>query len=97
MSYPVLDAVSWTDNSQDKNDVFPYGIAIESWGLANISAVNGYGLVTMGFLWQGHSVWGPYIGISLTTSWSTMAGNVTLTTWTKSTGGVFGEYPALLP
>lgn len=80
----LLDVVIMTNNPQDVNDVFPYGSALETRGLANISAINGYGLVTFGFLWQGHSIWGPDSGISLTT------------TWTDSANNLFGEYPQRL-
>lgn len=85
MSFYTLDTRAMTNNHLDKNDVFPYGSALETQGLANVSAVNGFGLVTNGFLWQGHSVWGPD------------ANSLIVTVWVNSQYGLFGEYPPTIP
>lgn len=100
------------NNVLDQNNVFPYGEPLIDFGLVNISAVDGYGLVTRGFLWQGDAIWGPYmyasltpttwitysLGITIATTWTAYAADVSLTTgWTTSQFGLFNEYPAIMP
>lgn len=87
MSQPVVT----TYNYHDQYGFFAYGEALVTFGLVEISAINGFGLVTRGLIWQGYDIWGPYAGASLSTSWSAQAGASTLsTTWTPAT---FNELP----
>lgn len=68
-------------NVKDVNDVWPYGESLVSSGLMVRDAVNGYGLVTRGFLWQLYDIWID----------TTAAANIT-TTWTPTQYGIWGEY-----
>lgn len=90
----------------DANDVYPYAMSNVDFGLTVQGAVNGYGLVTHGFLWQLPEIWfapqsvdGVSSGWSLqifgvtTTGWSLQAFGVTQTGWTLSEFGVWGEGP----
>lgn len=71
-----------TFNTVDENNVFPYAMAAVDRGLCVQDGVNGFGLVTSGFLWQAYDIW---IKIE-------KAAPIT-TTWTPSQFGVFGELP----
>ncbi len=71
-------------NPHDPYGVYAYGEPLVNFGLVNRSAINGFGLVTRGFLWQDYYVWGPYAGISLTTSWSPSQDPSLVTVWTVS-------------
>lgn len=87
---------------KDTQSIFPYGEAMMNDGLVVRDAVDGFGLMTDGFLWELEAIWiGSQSAIStvwsalagassLSTSWSPIVG-VTVTNWTAST--VFGEMP----
>jgi hypothetical protein len=93
-----------SDIIADKNFVFPYGEAILSNGLEVRDAVNGYGLVSRGFLWQLYDIWlditasAPLVTswsnsqTSITTIWSNIASSSIVTAWTPTQFGVYGEY-----
>lgn len=85
--------------------IFPYGEAVLTGGLENRGAINGYGAVTRGFLWQLYDIWTDvqYYS-SITTTWSVAAGSSIATTWQAAAGasisttwnsvrfGVWGDY-----
>ena len=81
-----------TNDITQINPVSPYGMAICDGGLLVGGSVNGYGLVTRGFLWQLFSVWfdSEYYA-PLTTSWTDSDAVIT-TTWTSSPTGSLGDY-----
>jgi hypothetical protein len=69
---------------RDINDVSVYGEALLTHGLVVRQAVNGYGLLTRGFLWQLYDI---FIDVddaqNLSTSWSNTETALT-TTWANS-------------
>lgn len=83
--------------------VFPYGMPLVSDGLVNIDAVDGFGLLTRGFLWELYQIWFDiefYDGLStswgsseaqVTTNWASSEANIT-TMWTAPQFGIYGEY-----
>ena len=83
-------------NPFDPNDVFSYGQGNLTYGLVVGSAVNGFGLVTRGFLWQAHDIWLNLNNVAgVSTSWSLPSGYTTLTTtWTPMTSN--NEVPPIL-
>lgn len=89
---------------RDPNSTFSYGMALEDFGLCQVEAINGFGLVTRGFLWQAYGIWANVentIGIS--TSWTVYASGSSnswavenssvVTTWTLDVSALFGELP----
>lgn len=76
----------------------PYGMAQLDGGMCQISQINGYGLLTLGFIWQAPEIWfhpqamdgiGPN-GASMTV-WTAAAGysgcvsaSLVVTTWVSS-------------
>jgi hypothetical protein len=71
----------------------PYGMALLNGGLCQIVSINGIGLVTDGFIWQGPAVWFDAQAYStpVTTTWSASYGyagsSLTISTgWTASIG-----------
>lgn len=77
---------------KDPNPIFPYGESIVSGGLAVRSAVNGYGAVSRGLLWQLYDIWidTEYFA-PITTTWSSSESVIT-TVWTSPQFGIYGEY-----
>lgn len=69
-----------------------YGMALLDQGICQIDAINGVGLLTRGFIWQGPAVWfDPQSMYGVSTNWSAAAGysgNATLYTtgWTAAIG-----------
>lgn len=76
----------------DKNNACFYGMASFTYGLAQVGAINGFGLVTNGFLWQGPGIWfDAETALNLSTGWtaaSGYSGSATLiaTGWTAAAG-----------
>lgn len=71
-------------NVQDPFNFFGYGNPIETFGLVNFSAINAFGLVTRGFIWQAYAIWGDAIG-PISTTWTLPSGYSTLVTaWASS-------------
>lgn len=68
---------------RDQNDVSVYGEALLTDGLVVRHGINGYGLLTRGFLWQLYDI---FIDVDranqISTSWSNIA-SVT-TSWTNT-------------
>ena len=98
-----------TVNQFDQYNFFPYGMGVETFGLAVIVANNGFGLVTRGLVWQGYDTWfdpTPMVGISTSwaaysfgitasTSWAQYSFGITVSTgWTPSRYSYFGELPS---
>ena len=85
------------------NPVFPYGESIVTSGLQNRGVINGYALVTRGFLNQLYDIWFDnefFASITsvwtsadsvITTSWSNSDATIT-TTWVDMQFGTSGEY-----
>ncbi len=72
--------------------VFPYGESLETFGLQNRGVVNGFGLVTRGFLWQIYDIWfDKDYYMNLSTTWTNNEPSIT-TTWTNRQYGIVGEY-----
>lgn len=71
MSYPNTPSTITSVLSQfDKNNVVHYGMADLSGGLIQIDQINGYGLMTNGFLWQFGEIWFyPEDAAPLNTTW----------------------------
>lgn len=70
--------------SLDGNYVVPYGEAVLDFGLVVREAVDGYGLMTHGLLWQTPVTWlNETLASSPSTSWTPYSD--VITTWTKST------------
>lgn len=69
---------------RDQNDVTLYGESIVSNGLVVRQAINGFGLLTRGFLWQLYDI---FIDVdraaNLSTSWSNTESILT-TTWANT-------------
>jgi hypothetical protein len=70
----------------------PYGMAMLSGGLVQITSINGVGLLTNGFIWQAPSIWfDPQAFDGVSTTWAAAYGypgssfNI-LTGWTASAG-----------
>ena len=79
----------------DGNQYCVYGQAELNFGLAVLDGINGAGLVTRGFIWQGPYIWydqlAAYSGYSLFTGWTAAmgySGSATLiaTGWTAAYG-----------
>jgi hypothetical protein len=69
---------------RDQNDVSVYGEALLTNGLVVRHGINGYGLLTRGFLWQLYDI---FIDVDraqgLSTSWSNSESSLT-TTWSNT-------------
>lgn len=81
-----------------------YGLALVTRGLSVGGAVDGFGLLTFGFLWQQFKIWFDRTFYeSLSTSWSqtqtaittswTDTNAVITTSWTDTGSGAEGSYP----
>lgn len=67
--------------------IFPYGESLESFGLFNRSAVDGFGLTTRGLLWEMYNIWiDTQYFANITTSWAAAAGSSIATTWAAAAG-----------
>lgn len=72
----------------------PMGMALLSGGLVQNVSINGIGLVTDGFIWQGPAIWfDPNAFAPLSTSWNAASGYVgssviIATGWTAAIGYV---------
>lgn len=84
-----------TSNVEQHNrfQVCPYGMALLTRGLVQIVSINGYGLMTNGFLWQGPAIWfdAQSAAAPFSTSWSAAAGysgsaSLIATGWTAASG-----------
>jgi len=72
----------------------PYGMALLTGGLVQIVSINGVGLVTGGFIWQGPAIWfDPDAPVPLVTGWTACAGysgcaaaSLVATGWTAAAG-----------
>jgi hypothetical protein len=83
---PTPYTIAFHPNQKDPNNVAPMGEAMLNGGLCQIASINGFGLVTNGFLWQGNAIWfdansfAPIAttwaatGLSLTTGWTAAYG-----------------------
>ena len=77
---------------KDPNPIFPYGESIVSGVLAVRSAVNGYGAVSRGLLWNLYDVWiDTEYYAPITTTWSSSESVITMV-WTSPQFGIYGEY-----
>lgn len=81
------------NNIRDQFQFFPYGNAIETFGLVNIAAINAFGLVTRGFIWQAYDIWTPSAGYTslgyagIATGWTASLGYSSITTtWSAASG-----------
>lgn len=87
MSYPNTPTTFTSVLYQvDKNNVVHYGMADLSGGMIQIDQINGYGLITNGFLWQFNEIWFyPQEAAPITTTWAD--GNAPITTgWSPCIG-----------
>lgn len=66
----------------DPNAVFPYGMPLLDQGLVMVQAIDGFGLVTRGLLWQAYEIWGPNGDEGLVTSWTDDPSGSVTTVWT---------------
>lgn len=65
-------------------DLTVYGEALSDFGLAQIDAIAGIGLLTRGLVWPCPQIW--FDGApSITSTWNNSSGP-TLSTWTASSG-----------
>lgn len=84
MDFLMFDSIS----IHDQNNTIAYGEALTNYGLVVRDAVNGWGLVTRGFLWQAYDIW---IKIedydAVTTSWSD-SDAVISTSWSDSNASI---------
>lgn len=83
--------------------IFPYGEALTTFGLMNRHAIDGFGVVTRGLLWEMYQIWIDttfYAPITttwantetlLTTVWTAVGSSLT-TAWTPTQFGIYGEY-----
>lgn len=72
------------------NDVLVNGMALNDQGLTDTNTVNGYGLLTFGFVWECGAFWlDPYFstGASITTGWSLYVGMTLATSWSLVSAG----------
>lgn len=77
---------------KDTQNIQVYGEALLSYGLEVRDGINGYGLVTRGFLWETQAIWLDIeFAAPLATSWSNSDAMIS-TAWTTSAGGIFGDY-----
>ncbi len=92
--------------SQNATDpVAVYGLALLTGGLSVGGAIDGFGAITRGFLWQLYKIWfDPQFYSPLTTTWADSNAAITTswansntvitTTWTDTGSGAEGNYPA---
>lgn len=96
--------MSVTTPNVNSQSVFPYGEPLVSRGLFNRDAVDGFGLLSFGFLWELQAIWidtnlasnlstgwTARIGVTMT-SWTRAAGSSIATSWTSPRFGTWGEY-----
>jgi len=87
MSYqPTPNTITFHPNQLDANNVAPMGMAMLTGGLCQIVSINGFGLVTNGFLWQGNAMWFDANSFSpISTTWAA-SGSSIATGWTAAYG-----------
>lgn len=82
------------------HDVTVFGEALETFGFEAYGAIDGFGLMSFGMLWQCGDIW-TASDSTLTTSWSASETVITTiwsntdasitTIWSESAGGIQGE------
>lgn len=73
---------------QDTQHIHVYGESVVSSGLEVRDAVDGYGLISRGLLWELEAIWfDPELVDGITTSWSA-SDTVITTVWTDSNSSV---------
>lgn len=87
MSYPNTPyTITRVLTQANRNNVVHYGMADLSNGMVQIDQMNGYGLITRGFLWQLGEIWFyPQEAAPITTTWA-YTGASLATGWTASFG-----------
>lgn len=65
-------------------DLTVYGEALSDFGLAQINAIAGIGLVTRGLVWPCPQIW--FVGATTVSSTWNASASASLTTWNQSAG-----------
>lgn len=95
MSYPNTPILFTSiQNQTNRFNYCHYGMANLSGGMVQITQINGVGLVTNGFVWQGPEIWFyPQNVDGISTGWAASAGysgcvasSLISTSWTASPG-----------
>lgn len=78
---------------KDSDPVFVYGEPLCTFGLSNHGAINGFGVVSFGLLWQLFDLWcdNDYHS-TIATTWAAASGSSIATTWTSPQFGMYGPY-----
>jgi hypothetical protein len=95
MSYKQTPyTIALHNNQKDSMNVGALGMAMLTGGLCQIVAINGIGLVTDGFLWQGNAIWMDLNALSpISTSWASSNASVT-TSWSSSNASITTAWAA---